>query len=414
MGLNPLEKPQAEIATTAIVHEAPVKNCLQREGLRQQMPRFVFASDSFKGTLTSADAARLLEAAARRHFPGCACVLVPMADGGDGTAAALVAACGGELRHARVSDPLGRPVDAAFGMLPGSRAIIEMAAASGLPLLAQGEKNPLLASTFGTGELIRAALDAGARDVTLAIGGSATNDGGAGCMRALGARLLDVAGNELAGRGCDLVHIASIDLSGLDPRVARTEFHLMCDVDNPLLGACGASAVYGPQKGATPAMVAELDAGMASYARILERTFGRGFDVPGAGAAGGLGAGAMAFLGARAESGVARVLELTRFSEVLAGADLCVTGEGHADAQTVRGKVVAGVAAACAEAGVPCVAVVGGMGTDAARSVPGVAAWVPTAIDAMPLEEALGRAEELYALAAERLFSLLALGAPLG
>ena len=370
-------------------------------------PRFVFASDSFKGTLTSADAAR-------RHVPGCACVAVPMADGGDGTVEALVAACGGDLRRVCVADPLGRPVEAAYGMLPDGRAIIEMAAASGLPLLAPCEKNPLLTSTYGTGELIRAALDAGALDVTLAIGGSATNDGGAGCMRALGARLLDVSGRELAGCGADLARIASIDLSGLDPRVARTSFHLMCDVDNPLLGPDGASAVYAPQKGATPAMVTELDAGMANYARVLERTFGRDFDVPGAGAAGGLGAGAMAFLGAQAGSGMARVLELTRFSEVLAGADLCVTGEGHADAQTARGKVVAGVAAACEAAGVPCVAVVGGMSADAAASVPGVAAWVPTAIDAMPLEEALSRAEELYALAAERLFSLLALGARLG
>lgn len=378
-------------------------------------PRFVFASDSLKGTLSSADAARLLEGAARRHFPGCACAAVPMADGGDGTVAALVAACGGELRHARVCDPLGRPVDAAYAMLPGGHAVIEMAAASGLPLLAPAEKNPLLTSTYGTGELIRAALDAGARDVTLAIGGSATNDGGAGCARALGARLLDAEGHELAGSGADLARIASIDLSGLDPRVARTEFCLMCDVDNPLLGPDGASAVYGPQKGATPAMVAELDAGMASYARVLERTFGRDFaSVPGAGAAGGLGAGAMAFLGARAVGGMARVLELTRFSEMLAGADLCVTGEGHADAQTARGKVVSGVAAACEAAGVPCVAVVGGMSADAARSVPGVRAWVPTAIDAMPLDEALGRAEELYALAAERLFSLLELGARLG
>lgn len=377
-------------------------------------PRFVFASDSLKGTLSSEDAARLLEEAARRHFPGCTCVTVPMADGGDGTVAALVAACGGELRHARVCDPLGRPVDAAYAMLPGGHAVIEMAAASGLPLLAPAEKNPLLTSTYGTGELIRAALDAGARDVTLAIGGSATNDAGTGCARALGARFLDAEGHELAGRGADLARIASIDLSGLDPRVARTEFCLMCDVDNPLLGPGGASAVYGPQKGATPAMVAELDAGMAAYARVLAATFGRDFDVPGAGAAGGLGAGAMAFLGARAVSGVERVLELTRFSEVLAGADLCVTGEGHADAQTAHGKVVAGVAAACEAAGVPCVAVVGGMSADAAQSVPGVCAWVPTAVDAMPLDEALARAEELYALAAERLFSLLELGARLG
>ena len=256
-------------------------------------PRFVFASDSLKGTLSSADAARLLEGAARRHFTGCTCVTVPMADGGDGTVAALVAACGGELRHARVCDPLGRPVDAAYAMLPGGHAVIEMAAASGLPLLSPDEKNPLLTNTYGTGELIRAALDAGALDVTLAIGGSATNDGGMGCARALGVRFLDASGRELAG------------------------------------------------------------------------------------------------------------------------ADLCVTGEGHADAQTARGKVVAGVAAACEAAGVPCVAVVGGMGADAAQSVPGVCAWVPTAIDAMPLDEALSRAEELYSLAAERFFSLLELGSRL-
>ena len=376
-------------------------------------PRFVFASDSLKGTLSSAEAARLLEAAAGRHFPGCECVRVPMADGGEGTVAALVEACGGELRRARVSDPLGRPVDAAYGLLPGGRAVIEMAAASGLPLLAPGEKNPLLTSTYGTGELVRAALDAGARDVTLAIGGSATNDGGMGCMSALGARFLDAGGRELSGRGADLALVARLDLSGLDARVRDTAFHLMCDVDSPLTGPDGASVVFGPQKGASPDEVAELDAGMRRYARVLEETFGRDFDVPGAGAAGGLGAAAMAFLGARAESGVGRVLELTGFSTTLAGADLCVTGEGHADAQTARGKVVAGVAAACERAGVPCVAVVGGMDANAAR-VPGLAAIVPAAIDPMPLEEALARASELYELAAERLFSLLALGARLG
>ncbi|MDM8271621.1 glycerate kinase [Thermophilibacter provencensis] len=377
------------------------------------LPKFVFASDSLKGTLSSAATARLLTAAARRHFSGCACLSVPMADGGDGTAAALAQACGGELRRVRAADPLGRPVDAAYAMLPDGRAVIEMAAASGLPLLAPGEKNPLLTTTYGTGELIRAALGAGARDVTLALGGSATNDGGMGCMRALGARFLTADGNELAGCGADLARVASIDVSGLDPRVREAGFRLMCDVDNPLVGPEGASAVYGPQKGATPEKVAELDAGMASYARVLAATFGRNFaDVPGAGAAGGMGAAAMAFLGARARSGIACVLELTNFSALLEGADLCVTGEGHADAQTSRGKVVDGVAAACAAAGVPCVAVVGGMSADAAR-LPGLAAVVPTAIDAMPLEEALARAEELYALAAERLFSLLALGARL-
>lgn len=375
-------------------------------------PHFLFASDSLKGTLSSVEAARLLGEAAHRHFPGCVCEVVPMADGGEGTAAALVGACGGELRRACVSDPLGRPVEAAYALLPDGRAVVEMAAASGLPLLSPGERNPLLTSTFGTGELVRAALDAGARDVTMALGGSATNDGGLGMARALGVRLLDAGGRELAGCGADLARVVRLDLAGLDPRVAAADFHLMCDVDNPLTGAHGASAVFGPQKGATPEMVAELDAGMRSYARVLSAAFGRDFDVPGAGAAGGLAAGCMAFLGARAESGVARVLELTGFSARLARADLCVTGEGHADAQTARGKVVAGVAAACARAGVPCVAVVGGMDAGAAE-LPGLTAAVPTAIDAMPLEEALGRAEELYALAAERLFSLLALGAAL-
>lgn len=373
-------------------------------------PRFVFASDSLKGTIASARAAELLEAAARKRFPGCECRSVPMADGGDGTAEAVALACGGELRRLCVHDPLGRPIEAAYAMLPDGRSVVEMATASGLPLLSPSEKNPLLTSTYGTGELIRAALDAGARDVTLAIGGSATNDGGMGCMRALGARFLDTHGRELAGCGADLARVASIDLSRLDLRVARTEFHLMCDVDNPLTGPDGASAVYGPQKGATPEAVAELDAGMASYARVLAATFGRDFArVPGSGAAGGLGAGAMAFLEARVESGIARVLELTNFPTLLEGANLCVTGEGHADAQTARGKVVAGVAAACEAAGVPCVAVVGGMSADAAR-LPGLTAVVPTAIDAMPLGEALARAEELYALAAERLFSLLELG----
>lgn len=372
-------------------------------------PRFLFATDSLKGTLSSAEAARLLEVAARRHFPGCTCVSVPLADGGEGTVEAVVAALGGRLCRAAVHDPLGRPLEASWGLLPGGCALIEMAAASGLPLLAPDERNPLLTSTYGTGELIRAALDAGARDVTLALGGSATNDGGMGCMRALGARFLDARGQELAGTGADLAHVAAIDLVGLDPRVAVTTFHLMCDVGSPLTGPAGASAVFGPQKGATSAMVADLERGMGSYARVLARTFGRDLDVPGAGAAGGLGAAGLAFLSARPQSGAARVLELVSFGALLADADLCVTGEGHADAQTAQGKVVSAVAASCAEAGVPCVAVVGGMSADAAR-LPGLAAIVPTAIDALPLEEALSRAGELYALAADRLFSLLALG----
>ncbi len=375
----------------------------------ERAPRFVFASDSLKGTLSSADAARLLGGAAERHFPGCSWVAVPMADGGEGTVDALLAACGGEKIRAVVEDPLSRPVEASYAMLPGGRAVIEMAAASGLTLLAPGEHDPRLTSTYGTGQLVLDALERGARDVTVALGGSATNDGGMGLVRALGARPLDAEGIELAGTGADLGRVARVEPSGLSPLVAGASFHTMCDVDNPLVGPEGASLVFGPQKGASPEIARELDDGMRNWAHVLEETFDRSFNVPGAGAAGGLGAACLAFLGAEPVSGIARVLDLVGFDALLSEADLCVTGEGHADAQTAHGKVVSGVAAACARAGVPCVAVVGGMSAGAA-AMPGVAAMLPAAIDAMPLEETLARAEELYALAAERLFSLLELG----
>ena len=375
----------------------------------ERAPRFVFASDSLKGTLSSADAARLLGGAAERHFPGCSWVAVPMADGGEGTVDALLAACGGEKIRAVVEDPLSRPVEASYAMLPGGRAVIEMAAASGLTLLAPGEHDPRLTSTYGTGQLVLDALERGARDVTVALGGSATNDGGMGLVRALGARPLDAEGIELAGTGADLGRVARVDPSGLSPLVAGASFHTMCDVDNPLVGPEGASLVFGPQKGASPEIARELDDGMRNWAHVLEETFDRSFNVPGAGAAGGLGAACLAFLGAEPVSGIARVLDLVGFDALLSEADLCVTGEGHADAQTAHGKVVSGVAAACARAGVPCVAVVGGMSAGAA-AMPGVAAMLPAAIDAMPLGETLARAEELYALAAERLFSLLELG----
>ena len=375
----------------------------------ERAPRFVFASDSLKGTLSSADAARLLGGAAERHFPGCSWVAVPMADGGEGTVDALLAACGGEKIRAVVEDPLSRPVEASYAMLPGGRAVIEMAAASGLTLLAPGEHDPRLTSTYGTGQLVLDALERGARDVTVALGGSATNDGGMGLVRALGARPLDAEGIELAGTGADLGRVARVDPSGLSPLVAGASFHTMCDVDNPLVGPEGASLVFGPQKGASPEIARELDDGMRNWAHVLEETFDRSFNVPGAGAAGGLGAACLAFPGAEPVSGIARVLDLVGFDALLSEADLCVTGEGHADAQTAHGKGVSGVAAACARAGVPCVAVVGGMSAGAA-AMPGVAAMLPAAIDAMPLEETLARAEELYALAAERLFSLLELG----
>ncbi len=354
------------------------------------MPDFLFASDSLKGTLSSAQTAELLGAAARRHFPGCRTRAVPMADGGEGTAQALALAQGGRMVRAAAHDALGRPVAATYALLPHGRAVIEMAAAAGLPLVAPAE-----------------------RDVTIALGGSATNDGGMGCMRALGFRLLGAGREELAGRGGDLALVRAIDCSHADARLSRTSFTVMCDVDNPLLGPDGAARTFAPQKGADASCVRRLERGMENYARVLERTFGEGFDVPGAGAAGGMGAGCLAFLGAHAEPGVERVLSLVGFDRLLQDADLVVTGEGRLDAQTARGKVVAGVAAACARAGVPCVAVVGSVEPGATPPA-GVTATFPTTSGPMTLDYALAHATELYAQTAERLFSALAAGARLG
>lgn len=368
--------------------------------------RIVIASDSFKGSMSSARVAELVAAAARRRWLGCDVVCVPMADGGEGTVAAVVAASGGELRTTRVRGPLGVAVDAVWGLLPDGEAIVEMAAASGLPLLAPSERNPLLTSTFGTGMLVHAALDVGACGITLAIGGSATNDGGLGCLRALGVRALDADGLEIDGVGANLGRVATLDFSGLDPRLAQVPLTVMCDVDNPLTGPQGATYTYGPQKGATPEMLERLEAGMRSYARVLEEAVpGLDADAPGMGAAGGLGA-AMAALGATLVPGVERVLDLVGFDELLEGAGLCVTGEGHADAQSAHGKVVSGVARRCQRAGVPCVAFVGGMDEGARELFScGVASLVNVTPANTPLEEALAHAEANLSHAAARYFA---------
>ena len=373
--------------------------------------RFVFASDSLKGTISSARAATILEEEATRAFPGVTCTRLAVADGGEGTVDAVVASLGGARIDVTVEDPLGRPVEAIYGMLPGNRAIIEMAAASGLPLLKRAERNPLLTSTYGTGQLVLHALRNGATEVTLAIGGSATNDGGMGAMRALGVRFLDAAGGELEGTGADLGRVVTIDTSGLDPLVAHAQFRLLCDVDNPLLGPRGATRVFSPQKGATSQQVEALEKGMASYARVLESTLGRSADQPGDGAAGGLGAAVRLFLGATSVPGIDWVLDVVGLDQALLGADLCITGEGHADAQSAHGKVVSGVASRCKREGVPCVAVVGGMDPDALELTSlGVDAIVPTVIDCGDVADALAHAERNYRLAAARVFSLMALG----
>ncbi len=374
--------------------------------------RLVFACDSFKGTMTSARTARLLEAAAGRAFPQAECASLSVADGGEGTVEAVLAALGGRSVSVPVDDPLGRLVAAGFGLLPNGTAVIEMASASGLPLLAARERDPRLTSTFGTGQLIRAALDAGARDIALTVGGSATNDGGMGCMRALGARFLDSAGRELRGVGQDLAHVASVDLSDLDSRIAQTRFHVMCDVDNPLVGDRGATRVFAPQKGADQAAVEELEAGMRSYSVVLQKTFGEPVaNVAGMGAAGGLAAAARLFLGADVVRGVDWVLDTVGLPQALSGADLCITGEGHADGQSSHGKVVSGVAERCRVAGVPCIAIVGGMTSEAQDLLAyGVDALVPTVLDAGSLEDALAHAERNFSLAADRAFALVRVG----
>jgi glycerate kinase len=316
---------------------------------------------------------------------------VPMPDGGPGTVRAIASVTGGERRRCRVQGPLGRPVDAEWASLPGGTAIIEMAAAAGLVLLAEDERDARATTTHGVGELVSAALDAGARMLIIGLGGSATNDGGAGMATALGARLLDARGDGIPAGGAALARLDRIDVSGLDPRLAGAKVTGASDVTNPLCGPEGASSVYGPQKGASEEAVRELDAALENYARVIERDLGVAVkDAPGAGAAGGLGAGIIAFLGAEIRPGVDVVAEVVRLGERLDGADLVVTGEGRLDGQTRYGKTVAGVARLASEAGVPVIVVPGALGPgwewalSVAAAVEPVARARTTALPATP------------------------------
>ncbi|MFF3742716.1 glycerate kinase [Streptomyces kronopolitis] len=322
----------------------------------------LIAADKFKGSLTAVEVAAHVTAGLRRVIPGLDVVAVPVADGGDGTVAAALAA--GFTRHeTRVTGPTGGPVTATFALHADGTAVVEMAEASGLQHLPDGVFAPLTASTYGTGELLRAALDAGATTLVFGVGGSATTDGGAGMLTALGARLLDADGEPVAPGGGPLRELATADLSGLDPRLAATRIVLASDVDNPLTGPKGAPAVYGPQKGASEADVAALDAALAHYAEVLARAVGpRAADAalaPGAGAAGGLGYGALVGLDAEFRPGIEVMLDVLGFAPALAGADFVITGEGSLDAQTLHGKAPAGVAAAARAAGVDVAAVCG-------------------------------------------------------
>ena len=362
--------------------------------------KVVVAPQSFKGSISALDAARAMEEGVLRVVPDAGTVLVPVADGGDGTLETLVDATGGEVRSTTVTGPIGKPVTAEWGALgDGQTAVIEMARTSGLALLSLAERDPLHATTYGLGEVLREALDAGFRSFIVGIGGSATNDGGAGMAQALGVRLLDETGKDLPQGGAALAGLRRVDVSGLDGRVMEARFSVACDVSNPLTGPEGASAVYGPQKGATPDLVERLDAALKNFARVVERDTGTSIDaVRGSGAAGGLGGGMMAFLGGSLRAGVDIVLDHVGLDEKLEGADLVITGEGRIDFQTVYDKAPIGVARRAKRRGIPVLAVCGSLGKGFEDvHAEGIDAAVSILTAPMTLDEASARAGELIA-----------------
>ncbi|MDI3316940.1 MAG: glycerate kinase [Bacillota bacterium] len=380
--------------------------------------RLLVSPSSFKGSLSAAETADALAEGWWERRPGDELVRLPVADGGEGTLEALLHGLDGERRRQRVSGPLGEPVEAEWALLADGTAVIEMAQAAGLGLVPPGRRDPLRATSRGVGELVRAALDAGARSLLVTVGGSATNDGGAGLLQALGARLLDGSGQPLEAGGAALSRLAEVDLSRLDPRLSRTPVAVACDVTNPLLGPTGASAVYGPQKGATPDQVARLDRALARWADRLEAVVpppagGRWRDLPGAGAAGGTGFALLAALHARFEQGARLVLDRLRFDDRLRGVDLVLTGEGRLDRQTAYGKAPAEVARRASARGIPVIGLAGGLGEGAERLLVGEAgfsALLPVVDGPMDLEEAMAGARRLVRAAAARAARLVELG----
>jgi glycerate kinase len=375
--------------------------------------KIVIAPDSFKESLSAMQVAQVIEDGFREIFPDAHYVKLPVADGGEGTVQAMIDATGGQRIERAVTGPLGEPVPAFYGLTGGEPvAVIEMAAASGLELVPPEQRNPLRTTSYGTGQLIRAALDAGARRFVLGVGGSATNDGGAGMAQALGARLLDARGVELGPGGGALARLDRIDVSGLDPRVREAVFEVACDVGNPLVGPQGASAIFGPQKGASPDMVAQLDASLLHYAGVIERDLGHDIaQVPGAGAGGGIAAAMMVFLGGRLRPGSEIVTDAVGLARALEDADLVVTGEGRVDGQTVQGKTPVGVARVAQRCGKPVIAIGGCLGRDAAAVYgAGIDAIFGTVPRSCTVREALDEAEVNLRNAARNVAAAIKLG----
>ncbi len=376
--------------------------------------KIVIAPDSFKGSLTALQVAEAIEQGLKKIFPEAQIEKVPMADGGEGTVQSLVDATGGQLLTELVTAPLDDKIQANYGILgDGKTAVIEMAAASGLPLVPEEKRNPMYTTTYGTGELIKAALDRGCRRFIIGIGGSATTDGGAGVAQALGARLLDADGQDIAFGGIGLRDLAKIDISTIDERIAESETVVACDVDNPLTGPRGAAYVYSPQKGASPEEVKLLDVYLGRFAEIVKRDVGKDVkETPGAGAAGGLGAGLMAFLNAELKSGIDIVIDASKLPERMEEASLVITGEGELDFQTVYGKTPIGVAKVAKGKNIPVLAIAGGIKKGAETSYEeGIDAMMSIAPGPISLDEAIKNAAELVSSAAEKAARIIKLGA---
>lgn len=371
--------------------------------------KLVFAPDSFKGSLSAEQIVDILQAQAQRHFPGCQTECVPVADGGEGTVRALVRAGKGELHTMKVHGPLMEMAEAEYGVLADGTWVFEMAQASGLPMVPPEKRDPRNTTSYGVGELIARALSEGARHILIGIGGSATNDGGMGLLAALGARFAGADGAALPPVGGSLAAVESIDLSSLDPRALKADITVISDVSNPLTGPTGAIYIYGPQKGATPQIADELEAGMVHYAQKFAALLGRSIaDFPGAGAAGGLGAALKGVLGARLRSGIDAVLDAVGFDALLDGADLVVTGEGRIDRQTAEfGKVPAGVLNRATRRGVPVAILAGcvGAGAEAIYDL-GPCVILPTVSGPTTLEQAMAGAADNVAATADRLFRM--------
>lgn len=371
--------------------------------------KVVIAMDSFKGTHSSLEVAEFVSKGIRKVYPDAEIQTIGVADGGEGTANVLVDSLCGRMVELTVQNPVGKPVKACYGILPDLTAVIEMSAASGLTLVSPQERNPLVTSTYGTGQMIMDAIEKGCKRIIIGLGGSATNDGGFGMASALGIRFLDKMGNDLALGGGALKLLDRIDMSGLSAKVRDTEFLIACDVENPLCGSNGASAVFGPQKGADDEMVRELDCCLRHYGNKISQELGISVaEAPGAGAAGGMGAGLLAFCNAKLIKGVDLVLDYLEFDRCVQDADIIITGEGRLDSQTIYGKVPVGVARHAKKYSKPVYAIAGFLG-DGAQAVYsyGIDAVISAVVAPMSLEEAIQKSPQTIENAAENLMRII-------